>query len=258
MKRLRARRPLVRAAADKAEALYVSGAKAAFREARRIVLDAVTGLEKAAGEELLGHESLTLRAVRNALEQGLTKSAQDAAGVMVKGENDWFAGTGAVAFPDFEPLDGGALFDRYEASLSGVGGFKGMGDTASANVMDSVRRWYQDENADINDLKDAIGSDLADWKATQIAITESTRMGAAEGQMVADQVDATQAEVDSLNDAVVCSECDALNGTVIDVTDLVTTLPVHPGCRCGYTLLIPETDEERAVVTAMSAGDDDG
>ena len=247
---------LSRAAIDRAEAVYVAGAKRAYSAAWREVQAHLPRTNTQTG----GHagdlnDPLVRSAIADALHAGLLAAARDAAREMCS-TGSWLAkAAGPHAGPwegwtgvGVPPIGQDALYARYAASLDKVGGVKGMSDTALSDMETAVQDFYADPEMATADLAARLSPYFSDWKAVQVAITETTRMATADRTMVANELGVTQGTFHTSEDVLVCSECVALDGTTVDIGDPDTDPPVHVNCRCGIALLLDTGEDTGEVV----------
>ena len=242
---------LSRSALDRAEAVYVAGAKRAYRAAWREVQAHLPRTNTQTG----GHagdlnDPLVRSEIAAALHAGLLAAARDAAKEMCS-TGSWLSkAAGPHAGPwegwtgvGVPPIGQDALYARYAASLGQVGGVKGMSDTALSDMETAIQDFYADPEMATADLAARLSPYFSDWKAVQVAITETTRMATADRTMVANELGVTQGTFQASEDENDCEECDALDGTTVDIGDPDTDPPVHVNCRCGIALLL-DTGED--------------
>jgi len=86
--------------------------------------------------------------------------------------------------------------------------------------------------------------DLGQERALRVARTEIIRAHA-EGQLIAleglgvEEL-GVQVEWSTAEDEDVCPECEAMEGTIIDIDDAHNMIPMHPNCRCAWIPALPE------------------
>lgn len=253
-KRLTVHRFVVRRAHNRARAAYVAGAKQAYASGWSVLKEAlkhvpVHELAKAAGDPGDDH---VIAQVKSVMTQQLESAAGDAAAHLVAGEAEWFA-TQKLAWTPVAKAD---LVAAYRQSFDAIGGFKGIADSATEPIQGILADYYTDPGAGLPDLTNALSGYFAGWKAEQVGITETTRMGAANADLVAQRVGADRWEWDSSEDDIVCSECVGLDTQTFSMDDAQESPPVHPGCRCSKAILIE--DDEPAEAPAMPVPDDGG
>ena len=123
-----------------------------------------------------------------------------------------------------------------------------MTDTALSDMETAIQDFYADPEMATADLAARLSPYFSDWKAVQVAITETTRMATADRTMVANELGVTQGTFNTSEDEVVCEDCDALDGTTVDLGDPDTDPPVHVGCRCNVSLLLDTGEDTGEVV----------
>jgi hypothetical protein len=236
--RLTTHRFLIRRARTRAEAAYVAGAKAAYGDGWSILKTALQRvppheMTKAAGDPA---DPGVIAQVIAAMERQLAVGAGKAADALSEGENSWFADQGI----EWSALEKDELLRAYQDAFAPIGGFKGIAQTAVEPIQGILTDYYADPGAGLPDLADALSGYFAPYKAQQVGITETTRMGAVNAEIVADRVDAERAEWDSSEDAFVCSVCAGLDGQAFDLNGQQDPPPAHTGCRCSWAILIEE------------------
>ena len=248
---------LSRAALDRTEVAYVAGAKRAYAAAWARVRAALPRSQSQTGGthgDL--NDPLVRRAIAETLRQGLEQAAREAVAVLVTGayvskaagpwaggEKDPWAGWAGTGVP---PVDPEALFARYTANLDGVGGVKGMSDTALSDLERAIQDFYADPEMSMTDLEARLAPYFSDWKATQVGITETTRIATEDRRMVADQLGVTTGTFWTAEDEATCDECSDLDGTTVDLSDDSVMPPIHVNCRCSVALDVSTDDGENA------------
>ena len=206
-----------------AERVYCRGARRAYRRAWAVLLQRLPELQE----------------VKKAtIDEGLL---DDVGAELVSGLDE--AGLGAAGVISAE--QGATTYARYKQMFEPIGGFKGISDTMAAGIISTVEEWYRDPEQDMGDLSAALQNWFAPWRADMVGITETTRMGAAATAVQADALGAQTKIWATSEDDVVCEECADLDGQSFDVGDPEGDPPLHPGCRCGSSIVLPG-DEEMA------------
>ena len=241
-KRLTVHRFVVRRAHNRARAAYVAGAKKAYRAGWAVLREALEHvpaheLAKAAADPGDDH---VIAQVKSVMTQQLENAAGEAAAHLVDGEAEWFA----VQKIEWTPVAKADLLAAYRQSFDAIGGFKGIADSATEPIQGILADYYTDPGAGLPDLTNALSGYFAGWRAETVGITETTRMGAANADLVAQRVGATSWEFDGSNDALECSLCLDLDGQTFDVTDDEHTPPIHVGCRCSKAILIEDDNAQ--------------
>jgi hypothetical protein len=234
---------LSRTAIDRAEVVYVAEAKRAYVAAWRKVRAALPKAQATGGEAGDLNDPLVRRAIADTLQEGLRSAARAAAASLTRGAyvskaagpqaGPW-AGWAGTGVPPIEP---DALYERYVASLENIGGVQGMSDTALADMQRGLADFYADPEMSMSDLEARLAPYFSDWKATQVGITETTRLATEDRRMVAEQLNVATGTFDTSEDDLTCEECEALDQTTVDLADDDVMPPIHVGCVIEGTLV---------------------
>jgi hypothetical protein len=264
--KLSSNRPEVRQACAKAEAAFVASTKRAYADAWRQVKAAIPRPGATGGDVGGLRDPLVLGAIADTIEAGVRDGAAKAAIIVCNGHNAFFEGKRYK----WAPLDPRQMLARYNVNLDrvtkalalpvaseaarqaaalaqglhDVGGIKSISQTVTGKIVAEVTNYYHDPEMSAGDLENRLAPYLSPYKADQVGITETTRLNAIAENMTAQQLNAPGGIFDTAEDEAVCSECDGLDQTEVQMDDPATTPPLHTGCRCGRTIVLPDGTEE--------------
>ena len=200
-------------------------------------------------------DPVILQQIRQAIEDGLSVAAFSAAGAVADGEQAWFASEGI----HYAPADADALFARYKAAFEAakdakgmpIGGFRGVADTATDDVLHAVHDYYQNPTG-VAQLTDNLRGYFSPYRAETAARTETTRLSSVSTTGIMNDFGETQWEWVA-NGNSPCSVCAALNGQVFTLGDGQEMPPdgSHPNDECTAAASI---DTAAAATDAPDAG----
>jgi SPP1 gp7 family putative phage head morphogenesis protein len=154
---------------------------------------------------------------------------------LVKLESDWYTERGYDV--NYDPMD---AVMAYRKRVGGVE-LKKIPQNIQDEVTNMIDNWYNTDGG-IEDLTDQLSSFFSDWKAEQIAITESTRLSSIVTEELMHSNGLNIWAWESLNDWLVCDVCTDLHGQTFELGD--PEPPEHPGCRCGQIIMLDESTVE--------------
>ena len=225
-------------ARKRAESAMTTAAKAAYADGWTILKRALEQVPPHAMAKALGDPAdpgVTAQVVA-AMTKQFAVGAEAAAGALTDGESEWFSSQGL----EWTAIERQELLDAYQTAFAPIGGFSGIAQSAVEPIQGILADYYTDPQAGLPDLAAQLRTYFSPFKAQQVGITETTRMGAVNANLVADRVGATHAEWDSSEDDLVCEECVALDGQTFDIGGEQEPPPAHPGCRGSWAILIED------------------